>query len=39
MASCGSVGDGLDNAIDENRSGQVCTSNFLTARKKKTRIE
>ena len=29
--SFGSVGDGLDNAIDENRSGQACKSNFLTA--------
>ncbi len=30
MPSFGSVGDGLDNAIDENPSGQVCKSNFLT---------
>jgi transposase InsO family protein len=39
MPSFGSVGDGLDNAIDENRSGQVCKSSYSIASEKKTRIE
>jgi putative transposase len=39
MPSFGSVGDGLDNAIDENRSGQACKSSYSTASEKKTRIE
>jgi hypothetical protein len=34
MPSFGSVGDGLDNAIDENYSGQVCTSSYSTPKRK-----
>jgi putative transposase len=39
MPSFGSVGDGFDNAIDENPSGQACKSNYSIASEKKTRIE
>jgi putative transposase len=39
MPSFGSVGDGLDNAIDENPSGQACKSSYSTVSEKKTRIE
>jgi transposase InsO family protein len=39
IPSFGSVGDGLDNAIDESRSPHACTSSYSTAREKKTRIE